>query len=200
MIFNVTEEINGKQSLTFTKKDDGIIITLYKQPAWNKTEFPKQHGIVENDDITPDIELDTAYDAPSDWTFIVEYSFGPDSAQFETKSDVVWYKLEDRQAIEKLWYPTNTYYQDFVNCTSKTEEKEANGVNITHAIEGSLDICQNQKPTLPFVSRCCPGSIDGGEATTWYWCIPNTFHTFQPAGKSLYQGLTVNCPWNPSEN
>ena len=54
-------------------------------PAWNSAAFPKQHGLIENDDVTPNVEIDVGYDAPSDWTFIVSYSFGPEDTSIKTE-------------------------------------------------------------------------------------------------------------------
>jgi len=94
------------------------IANLYKMPIWNKKKFPAQFGLVENDDVTPITDIDIAYDAPSDWVMLVDYSFGPADSSIETKSKLNWYLKTDEEAIKKLWQPTDTYYDDFVDCTS----------------------------------------------------------------------------------
>ena len=66
--------------------DTGAIVDLYKMPAWNKTAFPNQHGFpdeakMEANPITQDDVTDgKAFEAPSDWTFMLSYSIGPDAA------------------------------------------------------------------------------------------------------------------------
>ena len=92
MVFNASSSMNGKSTLVFKAIGAGSIITLYKMPKWNSTAYPLQHGLNENDDVTPNVKLDEEYDAPSDWTLIVSYSFGPEDSEIETKYSLDWYK------------------------------------------------------------------------------------------------------------
>jgi hypothetical protein len=55
MVFNASSSMNGKSTLVFKAIGAGSIITLYKMPKWNSTAYPLQHGLIENDDVTPNV-------------------------------------------------------------------------------------------------------------------------------------------------
>ena len=146
--------------------DSGVVANLYKMPAWNKTAYPNSFGFpdeakMEVQPLTQD-DIDKAFEAPSDWTFLLQYSFGPDNADLETKSDLKWYTQNDDEKVKRLWTPTNTYFQPFINCTADGDGKSKPAADLTKC-----------PVTLPFIARCCSGTKDGTKFD--FWCLPNTF-------------------------
>ena len=159
MIFNSSKYLNGKMAVGFIEITNAVV-EVYKWPDFSSD------GIIENNDVQP-ARYGEKYEAPSDWTIILSYYFGPAAARIRTSSWVNWYTEADEESIEKMWQPTNTYWQPWVNCTNEAGFADDQKCQNAESAEGS------GKPPFQFDPKCCLGSKNGIDFENW--CIPKNF-------------------------